>query len=323
MPKGGNGGGNGGGGSGGGGGGKGKVKNLVLEGTAGDDFLFADNGNDILTGYAGNDSLFGLEGDDTLDGGADDDQLEAGFGDDLLLGGSGDDYLTGNLGNDTIDGGSMTGEYNIASFENVGGYDDPDLGIVLTAGTDAGSFTSTNKTADGPDDLDTLTNIHRVVGSNFDDVMTGGAHSVTFHGAEGDDVITGSTQNDTIYGGFDNDTMTGDTGADTFIFLRVADGLTALPGTEEDAGFGEGADVITDFELNVDRLVFLSNEDFDFSKFTATYDAVEDHTVLTYQAEADIFGEAYIVLEGVNATKEQLVDPSMDLLVNEDFIFDI
>ena len=329
MPKGDKGGGNGGGGSGGGGGGsgggggKGKVKNLDLTGTSGDDFLFADNGNDVLTGLAGNDTLFGLNGDDLLDGGADHDRLEAGWGGDTLAGGSGDDTLKGGLGSDQIDGGSMVGEINTASFVDVGGDGDPDAGIALSAGAQAGSFVSTNETADGSGDIDTLINIHRVVASNFDDVLTGGAHAVHFDGAEGDDLIVGSAQGDTIVGGFDNDTMTGDGGEDTFVFLRVADGLTASPGTPEDAGFGAGADVITDFTLGEDRLVFLSNEAFDLSAFTATYDAANDHTVLTYQAEPDIFGQAQITLQGVDATVAQLVDPDTDLLVNADFVFDI
>ena len=327
MPKGGKGGGGSGGGGGGsgggGGGGKGKIKNLTLTGTSGDDFLFADNGNDVLTGLAGNDTLFGLNGDDLLDGGADHDRLEAGFGNDTLAGGTGDDTLKGGLGSDEIDGGSMSGEVNTASFVDVGGEGDPDTGIVLTAGASAGSFTATNETADGALDTDTLSNIHRIVASNFDDTLTGSTHAVHFDGAEGDDVIVGSTQADTIIGGFDNDTMTGGDGADTFVFLRVADGLTPAEGTPEDAGFGAGADVITDFKLGEDRLVFLSNEAFDSSAFTATYDAANNHTVLTYQAEPDIFGDAQIILQGINATVAQLVDPANDLLISEDFVFEI
>ncbi len=95
---------------------------LVLTGTAGEDFLTGRKGNDILIGGSGYDNLDGNDGDDILDGGSGNDILNGGNGDDILIGGTGNDILFGGNGNDTYIFGAGHGldeisEYNILDGE--------------------------------------------------------------------------------------------------------------------------------------------------------------------------------------------------------------
>jgi VCBS repeat-containing protein len=57
----------------------------TINGGAGDDFIFGENGNDILNGNAGNDTIDGGNGSDTLRGGAGDDLLDGGNGQDTAV----------------------------------------------------------------------------------------------------------------------------------------------------------------------------------------------------------------------------------------------
>lgn len=91
-----------------------------IEGTAGDDRIFAlddndflagDDGNDFLAGGAGNDYLEGDTGDDVLEGGPGDDYLDGGEGNDILRSGSGNDQLFGGEGDDLLEGGTGNTEY--------------------------------------------------------------------------------------------------------------------------------------------------------------------------------------------------------------------
>lgn len=85
--------------------------------------LYRDNpgnppNNDIKSG-AGNDFIYAGEGDDTIDAGADDDYLFGEEGADTLLGGSGNDYLSFDADDTTVLGGDGT---DLAVFDD---NDDP------------------------------------------------------------------------------------------------------------------------------------------------------------------------------------------------------
>jgi Ca2+-binding RTX toxin-like protein len=60
---------------------------LILSGGDGDDILNGSDGNDVLLGEAGDDVLLGDNGDDVLDGGVGEDVLLGGVGNDVLLNG--------------------------------------------------------------------------------------------------------------------------------------------------------------------------------------------------------------------------------------------
>ena len=80
--------------------------NDKLNGDAGNDVLFGGTGTDTLSGNTGNDTLYGEAGDDFLYGDEGHDKLFGGSGKDILSGGDGNDTLYGEDGNDKLFGGT-------------------------------------------------------------------------------------------------------------------------------------------------------------------------------------------------------------------------
>ncbi|WP_040604292.1 Hint domain-containing protein [Sagittula stellata] len=202
-------------------------------------------GDDSLSGGTGNDTIYGEAGNDTLDGGADDDSLTGGEGTDSLLGGSGNDTLEGGAGADVLSGGSGL---DFASYAS------SDAGVTVDLATN--TFSGGDATGD--------TNgggLDGIIGSAFDDSLTGydaqgtdpegiwtnviygGGGNDTIDGLGGDDSLYGEDGNDSVDGGYGNDHVSGGTGNDT---LSGGAGVDTLDGGSEDdvlAG-GEGADSI-------------------------------------------------------------------------------
>lgn len=307
----------------------------------GNDFVWAEDGDDLVFGEAGNDELFGLNGNDTIFGGSGQDEVIGGNGADSLDGGAGDDFLQGGLGMDMIIGG--TG-HDIAAYDDVGGYGDPDHGIVLTSNGVSGSYSVTYDNSSGTSDIDTVEEVEEVWGSNFDDQMTGSSDGTKmiadrFFGLQGADTIDGGAGADVLFGGLDDDVLTGGSGADTFVFLRRADGIVKPDNYEEltdpppldayeDAGTGDGIDIITDFqddEFTKDKLLFLSNEHFSIEDFHFGYvDATETedaYTWITYKAEPDLLGPSEVRILNQNLSKEDLVD-NIVIQIDADFAFE-
>ena len=73
----------------------------VIDGAAGNDFLYGKGGDDTLNGYYGRDYLYGDDGNDTIIAGAGNDYLYGRNDNDYLDGGTGTDQLYGEAGNDT------------------------------------------------------------------------------------------------------------------------------------------------------------------------------------------------------------------------------
>jgi Ca2+-binding RTX toxin-like protein len=168
-----------------------------FSGGIGNDVLYGDGGDDLLVGHGGNDVLDGGNGVDTADfsdttqgvsvnlsGGyaqgveSGSDQLidfenaVGGSGNDVLIGNAADNRLTGGQGNDTLNGGDGV---DTASYQNASGA----VNVNLGAGTSSG--------ADGQD---TLISIENVLGSGFNDVLTGNAADNTIDGAAGNDTVS-------------------------------------------------------------------------------------------------------------------------------------
>lgn len=78
----------------------------TINGTSGDDLIFALNGSDTVNGGNGNDCIVGGGGADTLRGGNGNDVILGEAGADLLDGGNQDDDLYGGDGTDTLNGGN-------------------------------------------------------------------------------------------------------------------------------------------------------------------------------------------------------------------------
>ncbi len=136
----------------------------VLRGTPGDDVIDAGAGNDVVFGNDGNDTICGGDGDDTLFGGSGNDALDGGAGGDGMVGGTGDDRLVGGDGNDLV------------AFLDTPGPENANL---------------TTGIATGADGTDTLSGVESLVGTQFDDTLTGDANGNVFAGLGGNDTIDG------------------------------------------------------------------------------------------------------------------------------------
>ncbi len=112
--------------------------------------------------------------------------LDGGAGDDSLVGGAGEAEMIGGAGNDILD--STVGE----GYAN---YMDSQSPVTVTLGAD-----SCGTVVGGVDvGTDTLVRIEGVVGSAFNDTMTGGSGNDGFMGVGGNDSIDGGTGVDTVY----------------------------------------------------------------------------------------------------------------------------
>jgi Ca2+-binding RTX toxin-like protein len=181
--------------------------------------------------------------------------LQGTSGDDVICGNGGGDYLISGGGNDVAIGG---GGFDFVSFEDVDGPVVVDLG----AGTATGAATAT------------LQSIEGVVGSAFDDTLSGDAASNDILGLGGDDAMFGSGgfdylrfdfasgvtvdlsaglatgEGDDSFSGFEaivgsrgGDSLTGRRGANEIFGLRGADDIAGLGGPDDLFGQG-GADLL-------------------------------------------------------------------------------
>jgi Ca2+-binding RTX toxin-like protein len=156
-----------------------------------------NGGNDLVYGGGGRDTIFGGAGKDTLYGGTDNDQICGGDDSDQLYGDAGDDTLNGGSGNDSLFGGDGidTADYADApSAVNVN---------LATGGATGGAGT------------DVLNSIENVMGSGFNDTLTGDAGNNALFGGDGADSMSGGAGADTLVGGAGNDTLHGGDGIDT------------------------------------------------------------------------------------------------------------
>jgi len=189
----------------------------ILDGGKGDDALAGGVGADVLIGGEGSDtvsyqsSLAGViidlnsalaqvggdaQGDtlssienvigtylnDTLIGTAASNQLIGSYGDDTLIGGGGADYLDGGLG-----------------IRDVSSY------AASAAAVTVNLLTNVNTGGDAQGDL--LYNIEDVIGSNFNDTLTGDLNANQLSGGQGNDMLTGFGGNDILDGGAGVDTV--------------------------------------------------------------------------------------------------------------------
>lgn len=116
----------------------------------------------------------------SITGGSGNDSLVGGNLNDVLLGGAGHDTLDGKGGNDRLDGGSGI---DTASYAKAGGT------VIVNL---------TTKKASGAAGSDTLYLIENVIGSSFNDLITGDIFDNILDGGLGDDTIFGAGGIDTI-----------------------------------------------------------------------------------------------------------------------------
>ncbi|QKS82372.1 retention module-containing protein [Pseudomonas bijieensis] len=245
-----------------------------------------------LTGTAGDDVLMAGGGDNTLNAGDGNDILSAGSGNNALHGGAGNDLLYSGTGNDLLDGG--TGN-DTASYAHATAGVTVNLGLLAAQNT-LGAGT------------DTLTGIENLVGSNFNDTLTGDGASNRINGGLGHDVLNGGGGDDLLIGGLGNNTLTGGSGADTF---------------QWQAG-NSGHDVITDFTPGLDKLdlsQLLQGENGsaasldDYLHFTVTGSGASLVTSIDVSATAGATPNQTIDLAGVNLASHYGVTPGVDGMI--------
>lgn len=252
-----------------------------MTGSAFDDTLIGSSEANVISGGDGDDTLEGLGGADTLDGGIGNDTVTyahstgyvraslttglsgfvaqgdaqgdvfanvenlvgSDFDDTLigsndantLTGGAGDDVLEGLGGADVLDGGAGI---NTASYEHAtdqgGG-----LGVTASLASPAGNT--------GDAQGDTYTNIQNLIGSAFDDTLTGDDANNTIDGGAGNDIITGGLGTDTLSGGDGNDQLSDDMVGAANISGGSGDDIitmTNFDGTVDTIDAGAGQDTL-------------------------------------------------------------------------------
>ena len=183
----------------------------VIDGRAGDDSLTGGRGADLLLGGDGADVLTGGDGADSLDGGDGDDTLSGGFQVDVLAGGAGQDQLSGGTGQDQLYGGAgddtLLGQDHADELTGGAGDDLLDGGASWDIAHYSGSRADTrfiqydagHTLAFGPDGLDTLYNIEKIVFADGDSttlpylVVDGDALDVRFGSDSGDSYVVDTT----------------------------------------------------------------------------------------------------------------------------------
>ncbi|WP_380787019.1 Calx-beta domain-containing protein [Sphingomonas sp. R86521] len=247
--------------------------NDVLYGDAGDDVLQGNLGNDILNGGTGNDTLIGGDGNDILYGNQDNDALDGGAGNDQLYGGQGDDTLTGGTGDDVLEGGKGINILNGGDGNDAASYVNSSAGVTVSlllhdqAQNTVGAGT------------DTLIGIEQLVGSRFDDTLTGDANANILFGEAGNDVLIGGFGTDTLIGGAGNDTLYGNQDNDTL--LGGAGNDTLFGGQGNDVLFGELGNDVLQGGVGSDTLFGGAGAD------TFRYTQAADSTVASYDVIAD------------------------------------
>ncbi|MES2664627.1 MAG: calcium-binding protein [Pseudomonadota bacterium] len=150
---------------------------------------------DVISGV---EQVFGSAFNDTITGNSVDNLLIAGSGSDVLAGGAGNDSIFGETGNDTVygDAGADSLEggdgFDVLSYASSAAAVQINLALKLHTGGDA--------------EGDYIRDFEHVIGSAFNDVMTGDIFDRILSGGAGDDTLYGGTGIDTLIGGAGNDT---------------------------------------------------------------------------------------------------------------------
>lgn len=208
------------------------------------------------------------EKNNILSGTGNDDEIELGAGNDGTYGFEGNDVIYAGSGNDLI-----YGDYGHDKLYGQEGNDS------LIGG-------------DGNDELYGQEGNDYLSGGKGNDTLEGGDGNDRLYGINGDDILRGGAGNDYLDGGAALDIMTGGTGVDIFAF--------------DYNDLSTRADIITDFEVGIDRLEFVAGFEVDEQYFDIVQSDGNTDIVYTKNGQR----QAIVTLEGVT-----------DEVSFEDFLF--
>ncbi len=174
----------------------------------------------------GDDELTGTDGIDVIDALAGNDTVKAGGGPDVVFGGDGDDWIDGGAGGDSLDGGSGT---DVLAFESAA--------AAVTVSLETGVAQV------GADDEDWISGFENLIGSAYDDELSGDGKANQMAGQNGDDRLEGGGGDDDLWGGDGRDTVFGDSGNDWVHGGDGDDRIFGGPGNDT-LGGGNGDDYL-------------------------------------------------------------------------------
>jgi Ca2+-binding RTX toxin-like protein len=211
-----------------------------IEGTDEGDVLYGGELVDPHASDTGSDTLFAGSGDDTLFGQDGNDFLYGEDGNDVLYGDAGNDWLTGGDGGDLIDGGGAGRD--TASYRS-------STAAVFVALHDDLTGTASGGDAEG----DTLLGIESIVGSDFDDTLTGNREDNVLAGLDGNDILRGGDGDDELDGGAGADTLDGGAGTDAASYRTAAAGVIVDLAFGA-PGYGEPGDASGDQWISIESV---------------------------------------------------------------------
>ncbi len=249
----------------------------TLLGSAGNDRLFGEAGDDLVDGGAGADTLDGGNGQDTasyasamsgvavdltatgtqntggagsdrltsienLVGSAFADTLSGNGGDNLVSGSAGNDVLSGGAGNDTLEGGAGNDTLNGGTGIDTASYASAAAAVQV-------SLTLSAQETGGAGN-DSVVGIENLIGSAFDDDLSGSGSGNWLTGGAGNDTLNGRNGDDTLEGGEGSDMLTGANGIDTASYASATGGVTVRLDINawQSVGGGAGSDKLTAIE---------------------------------------------------------------------------
>lgn len=230
----------------------GEGQDVIAAGESGG-FISGGNGNDTIKGNIGADVILGEAGLDSVRAGGENDLIYGGADADTIRGGKGNDAIYGGEGNDTLNGesgnNSLVGEAGNDTLIWNGGVDVIDggegLDFLQISGSNSVTVNMEIGTLSSVGGVQvTFIDVENVFGGNSSDVIVGSTFQNSLSGGAGDDLLQGGGGKDTLEGGRDTDTLTGGTGDDCFIF-----DLTSSSGS---------SDLITDFRASDDTILLRS-----------------------------------------------------------------
>lgn len=218
----------------------------ILIGNSSDNVINGNDGNDVIVGGLGSDTLTGGNGVDTLSyllstasitmtlsgtGTAGDALGDTVSGFENLIGTSYNDTLTGDIGDNVIDG-----FYGDDTINGAGGIDTITYKLSPSASVTV-NLSSTGVNATGGLGSDTLTNFENIIGSDYNDTLTGDGGANVIEGGKG------------------NDTLAGGSGADTVSYINASSAVSVNISTSTVKGVsansatgGDGTDTLNGFE---------------------------------------------------------------------------